>query len=181
MQSLFKNEKIDEGERELIIERVKGRSTRETEKILGEYSSTKKRDKKILLQEELLKKIERIQDEFGGLSEIEVIESLVDKHLEAKKRERSYRKSGESEDVRYIPRKLREEVDLRAGGRCEYISSAGVRCNCRTHLVYEHTFPVALGGKSEIGNLKKFCFTHNQRAAIEVFGEELINSRGRPR
>ena len=190
VQTLFRQEKIvDEEKKREVVEKVSGKSTRETDEILRQLSTTKKNEKKITIHERLLKKIEQLQEEedYSGLSELEIIESLVDGYFEEKKRSRPRRISNkEPGNQRYITRSAKEKVDFRAGGRCEYVSpTTGKRCDCRTNLVYDHIKPVGMGGESTVSNIRKLCFTHNQRAAIKDFGlefmEKKIGSRGRPR
>ena len=59
-----------------MIEKVKGKSTRDTNKILDQMNGIQ-RNKTITLGERLLNKLEKIQKEFGDCSELEAIEALV--------------------------------------------------------------------------------------------------------
>jgi hypothetical protein len=74
-----------------------------------------------------------------------------------------------------IPAALKREVWRKCNGRCSYIDSGtGKLCGSRHFLQIEHILPVALGGKNELSNCTLRCFSHNQLAAIEVFGHGVL-------
>lgn len=54
---------------------------------------------------------------------------------------------------------------MRDKGKCTHPN-----CNARRFLEYDHIKPLALGGKTNVLNLRLLCRAHNQRAAIERFG-----------
>jgi len=64
---------------------------------------------------------------------------------------------------RYIPRKVRHPVWDRDKGKCQ-------KCDSRNHLNFDHIRPVALGGLSQLDNLRLLCFHCNQRHAFKNFG-----------
>ena len=177
IQTFFKNEKPNSKEKQKLIKDVTGKSTRETEKIIDKKSkSPKKKSKKIILDDKLLNKLELIQSEYDDCSEYEAIHALIDKELIEIKRRKLKRKSKSTpENQRYLKREIKEEVDKRAQGRCEYISPlTKKRCPCRSKLQYDHIKPVGIGGMSTKENLRKLCPTHNIRAAIKVFGPKIM-------
>lgn len=63
----------------------------------------------------------------------------------------------------------RRQVWSMANSKCE-------NCGSKHALQVEHKIPLALGGSSEISNLKLLCRPCNQRAAIETYGTELMNN-----
>jgi hypothetical protein len=75
---------------------------------------------------------------------------------------------------RTIPTSLRDRLLIRAGLRCEYRSSDGLRCSERSRLAIDHTSdhiaPWGLGGTSEERNLRVLCFAHNRFQADRCFG-----------
>lgn len=71
---------------------------------------------------------------------------------------------------RWVPKRVKAEVWRRDGGRCVFVSSAGIRCESREFLEYDHVIPWALGGKTEASNLRLLCRPHNQRRAVKRFG-----------
>ena len=167
IQRFFRSNQTPAEEKDHVIEKVKGKSTRETNKILDEMSDVQ-RKKVITLNERLLKKLEKIQKEFGDCSELEAIEALLDQKIQKLQSEKPTRKSSRpSKNQRYIPRKIKEQVYVIANGRCQFVSKhTGRRCECRTNLQYDHIRPVSERGQSTVDNLRLYCFQHNQRARI---------------
>ncbi|MBI4377295.1 MAG: HNH endonuclease [Elusimicrobia bacterium] len=81
---------------------------------------------------------------------------------------------------RRIPRRVRETVWRRDGGRCAFISSQGKRCEAQQWLEYDHILPFALGGSStEAANIRLACRTHNLHAAACVFGDKAWPKRSK--
>ncbi len=69
---------------------------------------------------------------------------------------------------KYISVHAKRKVWDRADGKCQ-------NCSSKNALQYEHVWPLALGGTSEISNLKLLCRSCNQRAAIQVFGPDKMS------
>jgi hypothetical protein len=63
---------------------------------------------------------------------------------------------------RYIPAKFKRIIYARSKGHCEYLNHKGTRCSSQKYLEVDHITPVAVGGKSEITNLRHLCRNHNQ-------------------
>ncbi len=78
---------------------------------------------------------------------------------------------------RTIPTSLRDRLLIRAGHRCEYRGSDGLRCSERSRLAIDHIEPWSLGGTSEEKNLRVYCFAHNRLYAEQCFGAEFINQK----
>ena len=81
------------------------------------------------------------------------------------------------ERSRTIPTPRRDRLLIRAGHRCEYRGSDGVRCSERSHLTIDHIEPFGLGGTSEERNLRVYCFAHNRLYADRCFGVEFMNRK----
>jgi hypothetical protein len=64
---------------------------------------------------------------------------------------------------RYISKSLKHQVWQRYGGSCQ-------QCGSRQNLNYDHIHPIALGGESNLENLRLLCWSCNQRASIKHFG-----------
>ena len=79
-----------------------------------------------------------------------------------------------SEDSRHIPRTLEKAVWERDGGCCSYIAPDGTRCGSKHQIQVDHIHPFALGGKTELTNLRLLCAVHNGFVAREVFGHQTI-------
>ena len=73
---------------------------------------------------------------------------------------------------RHIPRAVRDEVWARDGGRCAYVSPAGIRCSSRWNLEIDHVVPFARGGSSGAGNLRLLCAEHNRMEAERAYGRD---------
>ena len=78
--------------------------------------------------------------------------------------------SGRVARSRTIPTQRRDQLLIRAGHRCEYRSSDGLRCSERSRLTIDHIVPWGLGGANEAGNLRVLCFAHNRLHADRCFG-----------
>lgn len=82
-------------------------------------------------------------------------------------RKNSFEKNNTQEkNSRYIPANFKRIIFSRAEGKCEYVHSVtGVRCNSTYQLEYDHIQPIALGGKTELGNIRLCCRSCNTYAA----------------
>ncbi|MEK7355492.1 MAG: HNH endonuclease signature motif containing protein [Bdellovibrionota bacterium] len=70
---------------------------------------------------------------------------------------------------RYIEASVRHALYVRDRGRC---------CNCGStrNIEIDHLMPFALGGSSDLENLRLVCRSCNQRSAIEVYGVRKMES-----
>lgn len=67
---------------------------------------------------------------------------------------------------RYIPVHMKRAIFRRSSGQCEYHAPhSSVRCSSMAHLQIDHVIPLAVGGKTELKNLRHLCPAHNQKAA----------------
>jgi hypothetical protein len=73
---------------------------------------------------------------------------------------------------RHIPRRVRDEVYMRDGGRCTYVSHGGRRCGATRGLQIDHIVPFARGGTSAPENLRLLCARHNRLEARRAFGDQ---------
>ncbi len=86
----------------------------------------------------------------GDIAEVlyRALDALITK-LEKKKfaaTDRPLRKRRRARAARTIPSHVRREVWKRDGGRCSFVSEAGVRCSSRERLEFDHVRPVSRGG-----------------------------------
>ena len=64
---------------------------------------------------------------------------------------------------RYIPVAVKREVWRRDQGRCSYVDPhSGRRCGSRYRLEIDHVVPFALGGRTELFNLRVRCRAHHR-------------------
>jgi hypothetical protein len=175
----YGTEKLTPKREKEIIDKVRNHSTRGTQRILREVASFKQEKKlKILLKEETILKLEKLQDLMNGFSLEEVVEILASEKLNDIMQPKRNIQSNPYK--RHIPQSLKSQIRQRAGSQCEFISKDGVRCCERKNLEFDHIKPFALGGLTVLENLRLYCRTHNQRAAIKTYGqkkmEKFINS-----
>ncbi len=171
LYSFFKNNKKQN--KEDVVKKICGKSTKQAKDILNLLADNPlPRLLNITLPEHLLRKLESLSSDFEGCSELEIIESLIDRHIEQNKQAKDKRRSNkQSKNQRYITRVVKEHVDKRAQNRCEGISPiSGKRCQSRTNLQYDHLRPISKGGDSSKENIRKLCFGCNARAAVKVLG-----------
>ncbi|MFO7914859.1 MAG: HNH endonuclease signature motif containing protein, partial [Candidatus Krumholzibacteriales bacterium] len=79
-------------------------------------------------------------------------------------------KSNNLNRTRYIPRKVKDLVYRRDGGRCSFVSKNGRRCNSTWNLQYDHIVPFGKGGDNSPENLRLLCGRHNQLMAEKEYG-----------
>lgn len=77
--------------------------------------------------------------------------------------------------TRHIPSQLRDEVFMKDGCQCTYVSTSGVRCTAREQLEIDQIMPFSAGGKTVLGNLRLRCKQHNLLAAEQYYGKEKID------
>jgi 5-methylcytosine-specific restriction endonuclease McrA len=75
---------------------------------------------------------------------------------------------------RYIPAGVRRAVWKRDQSQCTYRSPDGKRCTSRYALEIDHRVPYSLGGRTELGNLRLLCRSHNAHQAILKLGERTM-------
>ena len=98
------------------------------------------------------------------------LEAVFSKLLTRYLKKPNIRKSRKSKPgTRYIPSRVREEVLKRDNHCCSYVSPEGKRCTSKSYLQIDHIQPHALGGSSEVSNLRVLCSAHNQFLAKKVF------------
>ena len=187
-----------------ILSKLEGKPKRETEQILAaEAPEAPKTDRARAISEsateirftadsellQMLKQIQaltahhQIEPGYNGLMKFMATQVL--KKLDpVQQRERKVLTPGEvaaqqpqRKESRYIPASLKREVWKKGCGSCEYVSPVtGKRCSSKYGLQIDHIVPWALGGETSAQNLRLLCGCHNRLAAIEVFGEQKLQS-----
>ncbi len=77
---------------------------------------------------------------------------------------------GTGSSSRHIPAQVKRAVWLRDGGRCDFVSPKGRRCNARAFLEFHHVVPHGVGGEATIDNIQLLCRAHNGYEAELYFG-----------
>lgn len=71
---------------------------------------------------------------------------------------------------RHIPARVRDQVQIRDGGRCTWVAPDGTRCPSTWDLEIDHIHPFALGGDHSPDNLRLLCAAHNRLEGERRFG-----------
>ena len=81
----------------------------------------------------------------------------------------------ESTNPRHVPAAVRREVFLRDEGKCQWPLAEGGICGSTHRVELDHVVPVGRGGKATVAGIRVLCSLHNQLAAREVYGDELMD------
>ena len=107
-----------------------------------------------------------------------LLEELLDNYLEKNDPDRREAdndiKINKLERSRHIPRKIKDIVFKRDGGRCSFVGRNGRRCGSAWNLQYDHIVPFRKGGDNSPENLRLLCGRHNRLMAEREYGEEHI-------
>ncbi|MBI3298511.1 MAG: HNH endonuclease [Elusimicrobia bacterium] len=112
----------------------------------------------------------------GRMEEVlgEALRRLVEVEREKLTSKRSPRKT-DSPPSRRVPKRVRDEVWRRDGGRCSYAGTDGIICGATGWLEFDHVTPWAKGGKSDDpANIRLLCRIHNAAEARREFGSGSI-------
>ena len=123
-----------------------------------------------LADEKLVELIERARVYTGNVTLAKLMELGLVALLREKEPKSQTQRTFDPE-LRRIPKGLRHDVLTRAESQCEFVSEVGVRCTERCGLQVDHIVPFALGGRTEISNLRALCGTHNRFEAEKIFGK----------
>jgi 5-methylcytosine-specific restriction endonuclease McrA len=116
------------------------------------------------LEEILMQGVELYLDKQDPVRRQERREVRAEKKVEAKKAHPSPRVV-----TRHIPAAVRDEVFVRDGSSCCYVSPDGVRCSSRMGLEIDHVQPFGIGGGHESENLRVLCKAHNRHRIKVTF------------
>jgi hypothetical protein len=81
----------------------------------------------------------------------------------------------ESANPRHVPAAVRREVFLRDEGKCQWPLADGGICGSTHRVELDHIVPVGRGGSSTASQMRTLCKFHNDLAAREVYGDELMD------
>ena len=87
---------------------------------------------------------------------------------------RAVRQESSSATTRHVAARIRRVIWQRDEGRCTFTDPSGRRCEERAGLEIDHEHAFALGGPTEIENLRLLCRAHNGLLAERDFGRERI-------
>jgi hypothetical protein len=155
-----KNEKIQ------VIEKIEGRSSRDTDRILHELKKEKTpRNVFIVVREDTKERLDKVRslkahscpDNDSLLGKMcEEVSKMWDPTLIKRQ---SAVSSGET---RHVPKMIQAEVWRRDRGEC-------TKCHSTYALELDHIKPFAVGGKTTVENLRLLCRACNQRQRVTYF------------
>jgi 5-methylcytosine-specific restriction endonuclease McrA len=116
------------------------------------------------LEEILMQGVELYLDKQDPVRRQERRDVRAEKKVEAKKAEPSPKVV-----PRRIPAAVRDEIFVRDGSSCCYVSPSGVRCSSRMGLEIDHVHPFGIGGGHECDNLRVLCKAHNRHRVKVTF------------
>ncbi|OUR97298.1 hypothetical protein A9Q84_13310 [Halobacteriovorax marinus] len=169
-QSLFERARCrNVSQKEVILKSIENSTTVISENTVRETLSLPKRKYHLTLitEEKTINKWTEVKKRMAhfGLNEAELFEKLLDEKLNAMKAcsAKPLRRKT-SKNQRYVSANERAHVFKRAKHCCEYRDKVQRKtCGSVYALEIDHIRPIALGGKSELSNLRLLCRAHNQR------------------
>jgi 5-methylcytosine-specific restriction endonuclease McrA len=163
-KSFFADEKIsDLNLKKEILDKLKGKSTRATEKILWDL---KKEDvpKKtwVALNETTLDKISKVRDLRAHVhKDLDTFLVAAMEDIQTLWTPKIKRSEKVSSQTRYLPAALKAIVWKRDNGRCR-------NCGSTRFLEYDHIIPFSLGGRTDSSNIGLLCRNCNQRKGVRL-------------
>ena len=82
-------------------------------------------------------------------------------------------------DSRHIPDPIKRAVYQRDGGQCTFTDERGKRCEEKGGLEFDHLQGFARTHRHETRLLRLLCHAHNQHAAEQMYGRELMKAARR--
>lgn len=191
-QIFFNNQEIKSSSEKIdILEKIKGKTSRESERIfldLQDTSTPKAKPKKthitqlagnevrvsLTIKQETLDKLKRLQHlkAHTHLDLSQVIDKMADDILKlwspAEKNTKASKKT--LKHSRYISNHMRKEIWKTGDGKC-------AQCGSTFALQIDHIKPFGVGGKNNLENLRLLCRSCNQRGRIKFYGDQNFTQR----
>ncbi len=73
---------------------------------------------------------------------------------------------------RHIPADIKRKVSERDGGRCQYTTDTGRRCDSQDFLEFHHQEPWARSQRHSVEGLVLMCRAHNQYEGERIYGKQ---------
>jgi hypothetical protein len=192
-QGFFKKEAVTPEQKVEVMTLLENKSTREVEKQLLSLSQTPEAhlqekikpvsptlsEVRFYADDELLQDLENLKGllahAFPDLTIAELVRYLaklgLKKHDPAQQEVREKATPAPNESARYVSRPIARQVWKRDLSRCTWmVPKTGRKCGSTYRLQMDHRQPYALGGKTNLQNLRLLCFHHNQFEAEKAFG-----------
>jgi len=139
-----------------VVQEASGKSTRAFEEFAAEKYDHLRREL-IVLEEERLKKFDKLREIYGDLTNSEILDILLEEKLRTPAVVQRGRKNV-SKNSRYIPVSVKAQVYT---GKC-------AQCGSRHHLEFDHKIKFSHGGKNDEENIQLLCRNCNQRKEIKA-------------
>lgn len=170
-KTFFEEENIKRPEeKKEVLELIMGKTTRETEKVLWDLKKEEApRKVNLTLLEETVEELKKLRElkahscpDMDSLLKkmCGVVGDVWDPMIVKRKRKITLK------DSRYIQVGVKAAVWERDQGQC-------VNCGSTLALEVDHIEPYAVGGKTEVENLRLLCHACNQRKAVMYFGKRI--------
>ncbi len=137
----------------------------------------------ITVSKRLLAKVELARDALShshpGASMDTILEAGLDLVIERHRKRRGVGATAAAKPRRAAPERITADVKRRVwerdGGRCQWPVEGGGICGSTLRLEFDHRMPRGMGGSSGAENVRLLCRFHNQRAARDAYGDELMD------
>lgn len=139
---------------ELVVEKAATSSTRDFKKFIA-LEFRRPRQETLILPEFILEKMDKLREEYGDVSNFEILQILLEEKLKTP-----------SEVLRVRPCKSRVSRGIPLSVRAKVYTGKCANCEVRYNLEYDHIKKFALGGDNSAGNLQILCRSCNQRKEI---------------
>jgi hypothetical protein len=139
-----------------IVEDACSKSTRDLKNSISKQFK-EKRQEILVLDEHLLRKMDRLRKQFGDISNYELIQILLEDKLKTHDARVHGRNSKPSTNYRTIPKFVKAHV---YNGKCS-------NCGGSSNLEYDHKIKFSHGGTNDINNIQMLCRNCNQRKEIK--------------
>jgi hypothetical protein len=148
----------------------------------------------ITFSRQFLRKLDAARDALShshpDASEQDILEAGLDLLLERSARRKGLVKTPRTASEpptsprprsRYIPAHVRREVWKRDGGKCQWRTEDGSICGSTHRVQLDHIEPFAKGGAATVDKIRCLCAPHNDLAARQAYGDDLMNNYTRPK
>lgn len=178
--TFFKEQKIEKiEEKKSILKKIEDLTKKECEKKLFELSGEKKPAKEgskrisenqvkvsIILSDETLAEVDKLKALLGKNLTMDELIKFMAKTAIAKVEKDKFKqnekpKSPPPADAQRTPSAAVKREVYKRDKKC-------IKCGSQHHLNYDHRQAYALGGKTDIQNIRLLCFNCNQRSRIRI-------------
>ncbi len=171
---------MEHNEKLRLLDIVKDKSARQTDRILAEQSTVQKASDsketkraikggrvqlKFSLKENDYQELVELQEQLGMDNLEELILKLKDLAKNKQKRKKFIKATASKKSTnRYVPAHVKRAALKKTKGKCQI-------CGTHRKLEYDHQHAYSLGGTSDVGNVRLLCKSCNQRQAIIQLGQ----------